>query len=82
MGVSSLENRFSFLLFGFVLSMVFLVFGGNMFLIMLGWDGLGLISFCLVVYYQSFYRLDSGLVTVYSNRVGDVFFLFCFGYFF
>jgi len=81
MGVSSLEKRFAFLLFGFVLSIFFLVFGGNMFLVILGWDGLGLISFCLVVFYQRYYSLDSGLVTVYSNRVGDVFFLFCFSYF-
>lgn len=81
-GVNCLEKRFSLLLFGFVLSMFFLVFGGNMFLVIVGWDGLGLISFCLVVFYQSLYRLDSGLITIYSNRVGDVFFLFCFSYFF
>jgi len=77
MGENSLTVRFVMLLFGFVFSMLFLVFGGNMFLVILGWDGLGLISFCLVVYYQSFYSLDSGLVTVYRNRVGDIFF-FCF----
>jgi NADH:ubiquinone oxidoreductase subunit 5 (subunit L)/multisubunit Na+/H+ antiporter MnhA subunit len=38
-------------------------------------------SFCLVVFYQSQYRLGAGLVTIFSNRVGDVLFLFCFGYF-
>jgi len=42
---------------------------------MVGWDGLGLISFCLVVFYSNHVRLDSGFVTVFSNRFGDVFFL-------
>lgn len=68
-------RRFSFLVFLFVVSMFFLVFSGNFFTMMIGWDGLGLTSFCLVVFYNNSVRLDSGLVTVFSNRVGDVFFL-------
>jgi NADH-ubiquinone oxidoreductase chain 5 len=67
--------------FGFVLSMFFLVFSGNFFLTMVGWDGLGLISFCLVVFYSNHVRLDSGLITVFSNRFGDVFFLCSFFFF-
>lgn len=42
---------------------------------------MGLISFCLVIYYGSHTSLESGLVTVFSNRLGDVFFLFCFFFF-
>lgn len=81
-GETSLDNRFLLLILAFVLSMFLLVFGGNIILVMIGWDGLGLISFLLVVFYQSYYSLDSGKVTIYINRVGDIFFLFCFGYFF
>lgn len=39
---------------------------------------MGLTSFCLVVFYGNSVRLDSGLVTVFRNRVGDVFFLLSF----
>lgn len=42
---------------------------------------MGLISFCLVVYYGRHTSLESGLITVFSNRLGDVFFLFCFFFF-
>lgn len=42
---------------------------------------MGLISFCLVIFYGSHASLESGLVTVFSNRLGDVFFLFCFFFF-
>lgn len=74
-------RRFSYLVFFFVVSMFVLVFSGSFFLTMVGWDGLGLVSFCLVVYYNNSSRLDSGLVTVFSNRVGDVFFLVSFFFF-
>jgi len=71
-------RRFLWLVFLFVVSMFFLVFSGNFFTTMIGWDGLGLTSFCLVVFYNNGVRLDSGLITVFSNRVGDVFFLLSF----
>lgn len=74
-------RRFFWLVFGFVLSMIALVFSGNFFFTMLGWDGLGLVSFCLVIFYSNHSSLESGLVTVFSNRVGDVFFLRCFFFF-
>lgn len=59
-----------------------LVFSGNFFTAIVGWDGLGLISFCLVVFYANYRRLESGLLTVFRNRVGDMFFLGCFFWFF
>jgi len=76
------SRRFIWLVFGFVFSMFLLVFSGNFFLVMVGWDGLGLTSFCLVIFYSNHSSLESGLVTVFSNRVGDVFFLICFFFFF
>ena len=71
-------RRFLYLVFLFVFSIFFLVFSGRFFLTMVGWDGLGLISFLLVIFYPNSYSLISGLITVFSNRVGDVFFIFSF----
>lgn len=42
---------------------------------MLGWDGLGLVRFFLIVYYQNQSSVFSGLFTLLINRIGDAFFL-------
>nr|YP_006234399.1 NADH dehydrogenase subunit 5 [Bothriocroton concolor]AET63047.1 NADH dehydrogenase subunit 5 [Bothriocroton concolor] len=56
----------------FVLSMILLILMPNIFMLILGWDGLGLVSYCLVIFYQSSNSYNSGMITVISNRVGDV----------
>nr|YP_010363318.1 NADH dehydrogenase subunit 5 [Cladiucha magnoliae]UNY39794.1 NADH dehydrogenase subunit 5 [Cladiucha magnoliae] len=68
-------NRFIFLIIMFVLSMVLLIISPNMISILLGWDGLGLVSYCLVIYYQNIKSFNAGMLTVLSNRIGDVFLL-------
>nr|QWK45266.1 NADH dehydrogenase subunit 5 [Phyllothelys breve] len=65
-------NRFIFLVLMFVLSMIFLIISPNMISILLGWDGLGLVSYCLVIYYQNIKSYNAGMLTALSNRVGDV----------
>nr|URX52768.1 NADH dehydrogenase subunit 5 [Neotermes cf. insularis/malandensis]URX52781.1 NADH dehydrogenase subunit 5 [Neotermes cf. insularis/malandensis] len=65
-------NRFIILVLMFVLSMMFLIISPNMISILLGWDGLGLVSYCLVIYYQNVSSYNAGMLTVLSNRVGDV----------
>nr|AML26671.1 NADH dehydrogenase subunit 5 [Ptiliidae sp. BMNH 1274726] len=65
-------NRFIFLVIMFVLSMMFMIISPNLVSILLGWDGLGLVSYCLVIYYQSFKSFNAGMLTALSNRVGDV----------
>nr|YP_010516619.1 NADH dehydrogenase subunit 5 [Spinibdella lignicola]UXN44120.1 NADH dehydrogenase subunit 5 [Spinibdella lignicola] len=67
--------RFLIILFLFVLSMILVIFCPMVLSMMLGWDGLGLVSFCLVIFYGNFMSLKSGMVTIYMNRVGDVMFL-------
>lgn len=59
----------------FILSMLVVVNITNLFFIMLGWDGLGLVSFFLIVYYQNQSSITSGIFTVLINRLGDRFFL-------
>lgn len=65
-------KRFRFLVFFFVVSINLLIFSGNLITVLLGWDGLGLTSFLLVIYYQTSYSLGAGLITVLTNRLGDV----------
>ena len=55
----------------FVLSMLFLINFSDMFFVMLGWDGLGVVSFFLILYYQSPVSSFSALLTVIMNRLGD-----------
>lgn len=38
----------------------------------LGWDGLGLSSYILVIYYQNPSSRASGLLTILTNRLGDI----------
>nr|QSX43096.1 NADH dehydrogenase subunit 5 [Brachionus manjavacas] len=59
----------------FILSMLIVVNMSNLFFLMLGWDGLGLISFFLIVYYQNQSSITSGVFTLLMNRIGDSFFL-------
>jgi len=42
----------------------------------LGWDGLGVVSFLLIVFYINHERINNGLFTLFQNRVGDLFFVF------
>jgi NADH-ubiquinone oxidoreductase chain 5 len=66
---------FGLLLCVFVVSMLCLIFSPNLFSLLLGWDGLGLTSYLLVIYYASIRRSVAGMVTFLINRVGDIFFL-------
>nr|YP_010576541.1 NADH dehydrogenase subunit 5 [Oulema tristis]UZN44095.1 NADH dehydrogenase subunit 5 [Oulema tristis] len=68
-------NRFIMLVVMFVLSMMLLIISPNLVSILLGWDGLGLVSYCLVIYYQNIRSFNAGMLTVLSNRIGDVAFL-------
>nr|YP_010572538.1 NADH dehydrogenase subunit 5 [Phlugiolopsis punctata]UZH35903.1 NADH dehydrogenase subunit 5 [Phlugiolopsis punctata] len=65
-------NRFIILVLMFVLSMMFLIISPNLISILLGWDGLGLVSYCLVIYYQNVKSYSAGMLTALSNRIGDV----------
>nr|YP_009108157.1 NADH dehydrogenase subunit 5 [Panopea globosa]AIU56066.1 NADH dehydrogenase subunit 5 [Panopea globosa] len=71
--------RFVWLVMLFVLSMNLLIFMPNLLTLMLGWDGLGIVSFLLVVYYQNKESLGAGMITVLMNRVGDVLFIISIG---
>lgn len=65
-------NRFIMIVLIFVLSMVLLIIRPNLIRILLGWDGLGLVSYCLVIYFQNVKSYNAGILTALSNRIGDV----------
>nr|QLA74164.1 NADH dehydrogenase subunit 5 [Leptomias sp. DX-2020] len=64
-------NRFILLVVMFVLSMMLLIISPNLISILLGWDGLGLVSYALVIYYQNTKSFNAGMLTALSNRIGD-----------
>ena len=64
--------RFILLVFGFITSIILIILSPNIIRILLGWDGLGLVSYCLVVYYPTKKSISAGMLTVLRNRVGDV----------
>nr|YP_010372418.1 NADH dehydrogenase subunit 5 [Dryomyza anilis]UPA56131.1 NADH dehydrogenase subunit 5 [Dryomyza anilis] len=65
-------NRFIMLVLMFVMSMMLLIISPNLISILLGWDGLGLVSYCLVIYFQNVKSFNAGMLTALSNRIGDV----------
>nr|QOY24529.1 NADH dehydrogenase subunit 5 [Hydrophoria lancifer] len=65
-------NRFIMLVLMFVTSMMLLIISPNLISILLGWDGLGLVSYCLVIYFQNIKSYSAGMLTALSNRIGDV----------
>nr|AYR05132.1 NADH dehydrogenase subunit 5 [Coleoptera sp. ACP-2013] len=65
-------SRFILLVVLFVFSMMLMIMSPNLISILLGWDGLGLVSYCLVIFYQNVKSFNAGMLTVLSNRIGDV----------
>ena len=70
-------SRFHILLTVFVLSILFLIFSSNLMFIILGWDGLGLSSYLLVIYYGRTKSYNTGILTVIRNRFGDFLLISC-----
>ena len=65
-------SRFILLVFFFILSIFLLILRPNFISLLLGWDGLGVTSYLLVVFYQSRKSYNAGMLTAITNRLGDV----------
>nr|UPL65241.1 NADH dehydrogenase subunit 5 [Ectatops sp.] len=74
-------HRFLYLVVLFVLSMMFMIISPNLVSILIGWDGLGLVSYCLVIYFQNVKSYSAGLLTILVNRLGDISLLFSIAWF-
>lgn len=64
-------HYFTILVLLFVLSINILIFIPNLIILLLGWDGLGLTSYLLVIYYRNNKSIGAGIITALTNRVGD-----------
>lgn len=65
-------SRFIILVFFFILSIFLLILSPNLIRLLLGWDGLGVTSYLLVIFYQSNKSYNAGMLTAITNRLGDV----------
>lgn len=65
-------SRFFTLLFLFILSIYLLILRPNLIRLLLGWDGLGVTSYLLVIFYQRNKSYNAGMLTALTNRLGDV----------
>lgn len=63
--------RFHRVLVIFVLSILVLIIRPRLVRGLLGWDGLGLRSYLLVIYYSNNKAYNSGIITALTNRLGD-----------
>lgn len=72
MGRDVNKIRFLWLVILFIISIRLIIISPNIVRILLGWDGLGLISYCLVIYYQNIKSYNAGILTILSNRIGDI----------
>jgi len=58
-------------LLAFVLSIVVLLMRRDILSTFLGWEGLGLSRFLLIVFYQNWISSNGGILTLITNRLGD-----------
>ena len=56
----------------FILSIVLLVMSPNLIRILFGWDGLGAVSYLLIIYYRNNRSYNAGMLTIIINRFGDI----------
>lgn len=65
----------------FFFFMFFISFRGRLMNLMIGWDGLGISSLFLIIFYPNKITFFNSFLTFFFNRLGDVLFLSFFCYF-
>lgn len=55
----------------FIVSIIVLIIRPNMISMVLGWEGLGISSFILIMFYQNKKSMIRAIFTIMINRIGD-----------
>lgn len=72
--ISNYNNqKFILILLLFFLSILILCTRNSALSLMIGWDGLGLTSICLIIFYPNKTSAYNSILTIFFNRLGDVF---------
>nr|ARA69003.1 NADH dehydrogenase subunit 5 [Bemisia tabaci] len=66
------KMMFTKILIMFMTSMMMLIMSPNMVSLVMGWEGLGMTSFALIMYYQNKKSMMSSMYTIMMNRIGDI----------
>lgn len=75
------NKKFFFLIILFFLSIITLIHGRRFIAFFLGWDGLGVSSICLIIFYPNIITIFNSFFTIFFNRLGDVILIFFISYF-
>nr|BBI76491.1 NADH dehydrogenase subunit 5 [Varroa destructor] len=65
------KKKFLILITWFIISMSMLISCPNLIIAILGWDFLGLSSYCLIIFYNNESSNAAGMITFMTNRLGD-----------
>nr|UIF91934.1 NADH dehydrogenase subunit 5 [Crenidorsum sp.] len=66
------KTKFIKIILTFVASMVMLILSPSMISMLMGWEGLGMSSFILIMFFMNKKSLMSSLYTMIMNRLGDI----------
>lgn len=64
-------HRFLWITLIFIFFILFIIISPSVLGVLFGWDGLGIVSYCLVIYYKRVDSFNSGFITAATNRLGD-----------
>lgn len=64
-------SRFCWILISFIIRIVILNLSNSNWILWLGWEGLGVTRFLLIIYYTNWKSNNSSITTLMVNRIGD-----------
>lgn len=73
-------GKFFFIKLIFFYFIILLIFSNSILLLIIRWDGLGISSLCLILFYPNKFSLFNSYLTLIYNRLGDILIIliFCF----